>query len=104
MADASQIEQLRRLTALAEDDPIYTNEVLGLYIDNLGSVEAAAGAVWKEKAAALVGLVDVTESGSSRRLSQLYDQALKMGGAFGSDDDDTGEPGRASFTVGIERV
>lgn len=105
MATPDQIAQLRRMTSLSDDDQVYTDEVLGVYIDNLGSLEAAASAIWREKASALAGLVDTTESGSSRRLSQLYDQALKMGQAFQpGDEDDTLQPRQASFTVGMERL
>lgn len=104
MATAEDIDRLRRIAAIADDDETYTDEVLGTYLDNLGSLEAAAGAVWTEKAASFSGLVDVTESGSSRRLSQLHSQALTMAKAFAMPEDDTGEPGRASFTTGMERA
>lgn len=104
VATEDEIAQLRRLTGLAVDDATYTDEVLGTYIDNLGLLPAAA-VIWRERAASVAGLVDVTESGSSRKLSQLYSQFLKMGeGLTPEDDDDTTEPGQASFVVGIERV
>ncbi|MFJ6198833.1 hypothetical protein [Micromonospora sp. NPDC092111] len=89
------------MTDLSEDDETYTSDLLGLMIDDLG-IEMAAATVWKEKAAKYAGLVDVTESGSSRRLSQLYDQALRVGNSFIPDPtDDT--RGR-SFTVEVERA
>jgi hypothetical protein len=69
-------------------------------IEDLG-FEAAAAAVWQEKAASVAGLVDVTESGSSRRLSQLKDAYLAMGTAVGGVvQESTG----GTFTVEIERV
>lgn len=103
MATEEQVEQLRRMTDVADDDETYTYEVLATYIDNLGEdMAAAAGAVWAEKAASYAGLVDVTESGSSRRLSQLHTQALTMAKRF--QPDDTPEQGTMSFTTGMERV
>jgi hypothetical protein len=103
MATDEEVARLRRMTDVAVGDTTYTYEVLAEFVDSNDTLEAAAGAVWSEKAAALAGLVDVTESGSSRRLSQLHSQALEMRKHFAPDDvtDDTG--GR-SFTVAIERV
>lgn len=101
MATEADIARLRRITDLAPGDEIYTDTLLGQLIDDLG-IEAAASQVWKEKAATLAGLVDTTESGSSRRLSQLYDNALKMGNAFAPV-----EPsalGGQSYTVEVERA
>ena len=64
-----EIAQLRRMAGLADDDAVYTDEVLELYFDNLGGdLNAVAAAIWGEKAASASSLVDVTESGSSRRL------------------------------------
>jgi hypothetical protein len=102
MATETEVLSLRRATGLDTNDPTYTYEVLAGIIDDLGSVEAAAGAVWTEKAASFAGVVDTTESGSTRRLSQLHQQALAMRQTFVPSPDDETE-GR-SFTVGIERV
>lgn len=101
MASEAEVARLRRITDLSADDEIYTDTLLGQLIDDLG-MESAASTVWKEKAAGLAGLVDTTESGSSRRLSQLYDQALKMGSAFTPPDPTPA--GASSFTVEIERA
>jgi hypothetical protein len=81
-------------------DP-YTDELLAAMIDELG-FEAAASAIWHEKAASYTGLVDTTESGSTRRLSQLHEHALKMGNAWKPPEDDT--TAGTSFTVAIERM
>lgn len=102
MATIDEVHQLRRMTGLDPDDTTYTGELLSAYIDNLGTLEAAASAVWAEKAAVAANLVDITESGSSRRLSQLADNALKMRTAFGGVDDTAS--GGGSFTTGMERV
>lgn len=101
MATLAQISSLRRMTALEENDAVYTDALLGGMVDDLG-FEAAAAQIWKEKAAAVAGLVDTTESGSSRRLSQLREGYLEM--ARGVGDAGGSETLAGSFTVGIERV
>jgi hypothetical protein len=101
MASDTDIARLRRATNLTADDEIYTDELLSGMIDDLG-FETAASTIWREKAATYSGLVDTTESGSSRRLSQLQEQALKMAAGLGGDDEVTTTGG--SFTVEIERV
>lgn len=99
MATQDQIDQLRRMTALSEDDEVYTDSLLGGFIDDLG-MDPAIAQVWKEKAAAAAGYVDTTESGSSRRLSQMRDGFLAMAKATTPEVVDT----RRSYTVEIERV
>lgn len=100
--DPDDLAQLRRMAGLDENDPTYTDEVLELYFDNLGSdLNAVAAAIWGEKAAAASSLVDVTESGSSRRLSQLQTQYLAMQKQFGGDGGSAG--GRFVGTVEIDR-
>jgi hypothetical protein len=101
MATADQISRLRRVTALEENDPIYTDSLLGGMIDDLG-FEGAASQVWKEKAASVAGLVDTTESGSSRSLSQLRKGYMEM--ATGVGDPGGSDVLSGSFTVEIERV
>lgn len=101
MATDAQLAQLRRMTALDADDPIYTDSLIGGILDDLG-MEAAVAQIWKEKAASVAGMVDITESGSSRSLSKLRDAYLGMAEAAGAAQVDTSK-GR-SFTVEIERV
>ena len=99
MASESDIAALRRATALDPADPVYTDSLLGGMIDDLG-FEAASAQIWREKAAAVAGLVDTSESGSSRALSQLRSGYLDMASAV---DPGTVVPG-GSYTVGIDRV
>lgn len=99
MADEATIARFRRVTDLPDNVEPWTDSYISNIIDELG-FEAAAASVWREKAASYASLVDMTESGSTRRLSQLYDQALKMGSAI---DPETGTGG-GSYTVEIERV
>lgn len=100
MATETDIETLRLLTDVS-DDPPYTDEYLAALIDAEGTVDMAAVVVWRQKAAKLAGYVDTTESGSSRKLSQMHEQALKMADA--QQGQVIVESGR-SFTVGSERV
>lgn len=101
MATLEQVAQMRRSTALEEDDATYTDSLIGGMIDNLG-FPAAAAQIWREKAASVAGLVDTTESGSSRSLSQLRKAYAEMAGAVNPVAEETITS--ASFTVPIERV
>jgi hypothetical protein len=98
MADDATIARFRRMTDLEDDDPVYTDAVIDGMIEDLG-FNAAVAAVWTEKAASAAGLVDTTESGSSRKLSDLHKQYLDMASAA-----NPVVSGGGSFTVEIERV
>jgi hypothetical protein len=98
MASEDEIATLRRMTALDPADPVYTDSLLGGMIDDLG-MQAAAAQIWHEKAAAAAGLVDTSESGSSRSLSQLRTGYLDMASAVNPDPVTGG-----SFTIEIDRV
>lgn len=99
MATDTQIAQLRRMTALDADDQTYTDSLLGGMIDDLG-MEPAVAQVWREKAAATAGLVDTTESGSTRALGQLRKGYLEMAEAAVPE----AQTIKRSYTVEIERV
>lgn len=104
MATVDELAMLRRMTNLEYNDSTYTDQVLAAIIDASSSMEAAAAQVWTEKAASFAGLVDVTESGSSRQLSQMQRHALEMRDKFAGVVAGTGRASGASFTVGVERV
>lgn len=80
MATADQISRLRVLI----DDPAgttqtYDDTALSALIDQAGGdLDVAASEAWQEKAASYSRLVDVTESGSSRKMGDLYKNALQM--------------------------
>lgn len=79
MATAANIERLRSFV----DEPIETDDwpdiKLGSFIDDAADdLMAAAAEVWAAKASAYASLVNVSESGSSRSLGNLMDNALKM--------------------------
>jgi hypothetical protein len=102
MATAAEVASLRRAAAIDPEDEVYTDSLLGAMFDDIG-LQSAAAAIWREKASVAAGLVDTTESGSTRRLSQLHDQALAMGKAW-EPVPEAEDAGTSSFTVGIERV
>lgn len=81
MADSSQIAELRRLTDVAANDDVFTPPVLSSMIDAVG-VNGAAASIWRQKAAKYASLVDVSESGSSRSMSQMYKNAAQAAKDF----------------------
>lgn len=77
MATVEEVQLVRRMV----DEPgttTYSNTAIADLLDALGSAEAAAAQVWREKAARLAALTDVSESGSSRSMSKLHTNALRM--------------------------
>lgn len=75
MATQDQLDDLKRLIG----DTNFTDEELGEIIDeNNGNLQAAASVVWESQAARYSKIVDITESGSSRKMGDLFDNAMKM--------------------------
>lgn len=77
MATEEQVASVRRMA----DEPgtdTYTDSALSALVDSTGSAEAAAARVWQEKAGRFASLVNTSESGSSRSMSQLHTNALNM--------------------------
>lgn len=97
MATAAEILQVRRNTGETDATSTYTDLTLTAYIDALG-VLGATVAVWEEKAASYAELVDTSEAGASRRLSQLHDNALKQANFW------SGKAGTAPGSGGRARV
>lgn len=62
----------------------FSDEMLRAALVDHGSIPAAAQALWTVKAAKFSGLVDVSESGSSRKMSDLHKNALAMSKHYGS--------------------
>lgn len=81
MATAADIAAVRKHTNEKTDDD-FTDEGIGAYLDVLGSVFAAAAAVWWDKAAKYADLVDSIEAGVNHQFSQLHKQAIKMAELF----------------------
>ena len=86
MATADQIAAFRLLIGEPQDVEPYTDVELGARIDaalaTSTSSDALAYEVWTEKAAKWAQMVDVSEGGSSRKMSDLIDNALKMARMF----------------------
>lgn len=80
----ADIESLRRLVGdIALDDQALA-ETIALSVDEDTSInlDRAAARVWREKAAEFSSLVDISESGSSRKMSDLYKSALAMASMY----------------------
>lgn len=82
MATPDDITKLRLLVA-EPDDTTYTDAVLVTRLDAaFGNENVVAYEIWTEKAAAAAQLVDVSEGGSSRKMGDIYEQALAMAKTF----------------------
>lgn len=78
MASPESIAALRAMIADTETPYTFSDEQLAAIIDAQATMNAAAAQVWSLKAGQLASLVDVSESGSSRKLSDLRKSALEM--------------------------
>jgi hypothetical protein len=83
MATEAQVSRLRRMIDEASTDT-YSDSDLSSIIDISENLELAASDIWMEKAASLARLVNVSESGSSRSLSDLHKNALLMSSNYSS--------------------
>jgi Cdc6-like AAA superfamily ATPase len=103
MATSEEVAALRRMT----DEPTttnYTDLAFSAILDAATSAEAAAAAVWQEKAGRYASLVNTSESGSSRNMGDLHKNALNMAKHYASlASPGTDETINAPFTVDIER-
>ena len=85
LLSAVQYADIRRLrSAIGEvGSTEYSDSLLrALLLRNDNDVNQTAADIWGEKAAAYAELVDVSEAGSSRKLSQLYDRAIAQAGKY----------------------
>lgn len=82
MANAADIAQLRAFISEPLNEDPYSDQTLAAAIDALGSVREAAADVWRQKAAGVASLVNVSEGGSSRSMGSLYSQYLAMAKEF----------------------
>lgn len=86
MATADQIAQVRLYVNEPDDVDPYQDVDIAALIDSLGSVEMASSAIWTQKASSYAELVDVTEAGASRKMSDLHKNALAMSRYFADKD------------------
>lgn len=93
--------RLRRMTG--EDDVSkYTNADMQNFIDDAGgNLNKAAAVIWGEKASSYADLVNITEAGSSRSNSDLFDHADKLRRMYQGlvDDEETPVAGVGSSTT-----
>lgn len=84
MATPEEVAQLRDLLGEAipeggtEADTLFTDEKLGLLLDNSPGLQRAALEGWRIKAAHFANLVNVTDGNASREMSDLLTNAEKM--------------------------
>jgi hypothetical protein len=86
MATDAQIAALRLLVAPTD----LTDVQLGEIFDASKDINEAASYIWQTKASQYSTIVDVAESGSSRKMGDLFNHALAMAKYFGGSDADTG--------------
>lgn len=82
MASPEDVANLRAAINEPDDSNGWSDEELALLIDAEPTLNAAAATAWVRKAGQLSSLVDVSESGSSRKLSDLYKNAMAMGAHY----------------------
>ena len=82
MASPESVAALRLLIAEPDDDT-YSDNAISDRLDVTGASEySVAFDIWTEKAAAAAGLVDMSEGGSTRKMGDIYEQALGMADAM----------------------
>lgn len=100
----TELSLLRHYVDEQTEDP-YGNSFLLDLIESAGSIEAAAAVVWQMKAGRYAALVDTSEAGASRKMSQLAAQARAMASHYsGGSDTIVGGDDRFTVTRPIERA
>ena len=106
MAEQVDILITREFVGELDDSRGWSDARIGMFLDRAnGSVNRAAAAIWTAKASGWAHLVDTTESGSSRRLGSLIDNAKKMAEMYTKTavDEEAGGSVGGPFTVAITR-
>jgi hypothetical protein len=85
MATTQQIAELRRRIGEPTDADPWTDAVLNDLIDRYGENIAAAEA-WEQKASAYIDLVNISEGGSSRSNSAIYERYMERAKRFRDDE------------------
>jgi hypothetical protein len=98
----SDLALLRHMTD-EQDETIYGNQFLEDLLTSAGSVTAAAAQLWGMKAAKYAALVDTSEAGASRKMSQLASQAQAMATHYGGSSAAGGSSDRVTVTRQIVR-
>lgn len=87
MATAGQISLWRQYANEPDDTNGWTDQKISDYIDSfaidgVADVDWAAHEYWTQKASATASLVDVSENGSSRKMSDAHKNAVTMASYF----------------------
>lgn len=88
MATPEDITALRNMIGEPDNVAPYTDDVLGLIIDSALNLQDAASHIWSRKAADSALLVDISENGSSRKMSDVHKNALAMARMYRSESDE----------------
>ena len=91
MATPAEIAEVRVNTQELVDTAPYTDQFIGDLIDAHGVTEAEHK-IWIAKRNTMANLVDISEGGSSRKNSQLFEAYSKI--VAGYEDDGTSPSGR----------
>jgi hypothetical protein len=102
VATAEEIAAFRLLIDEAADALPYDDISLTNRLDAASSPQALGREIWLEKAAKFASLVNVSESGSSRSMSDLHKNAIAMAKALGDAEPDA--PGGAISGVRMHRL
>lgn len=98
MATPEEIARLRLLIAERSSE-VYTDEDLDTRLATADDdPNKVAYEIWTEKAAAAAELVDISEGGSSRKMGDVYEQALSMARHFGGQVSGGVEPDAPKYT------
>lgn len=106
MAEPGDIAKVREYVGEPNVSEGWTDERIASFIDGAKNLKLAASEIWIVKAGTFSAVVDVTESGSSRKMGSLQDKALKMAGyylAAGKAEQNEGVALSAPFSVPIVR-
>lgn len=103
MASLEDIATLRELINEPDDSNGWTDERLGGLLDSGLTLNGAAGRAWVLKAGQYSTLVDVAESGSSRKLGDMHKNALAMAARYQALEEAEGEAVAPSGPI-IQRI
>lgn len=103
MATPAQISEVRVNTQQLENVEPYTDEFISDLIDAYGVTETEHK-IWISKRNTVANLVDISEGGSSRKNSQLFEAYSKIVAGYEEDPGVTPSGRRAARTRAIERA
>lgn len=86
MATAQQIAEVRANVQEPDNTEPFTDDFIGGLIDAYG-VTDSEHKIWIAKRNRVAALVDISEGGSSRKMSQVFDQYSKIVAGYESDPD-----------------